>query len=162
MRRGEAQTSQDLSALCRLAGEQAESWQAGGSRARASFASPSRRRLSWKVGLTASSLVLTLAVLAAQFRGESASASPQVPAAAAAQPQAARLEPAYTACDAPACQPDARSQVAAPSAAIPGAVRTPPSTGITEAVVPIPAQAEDPSESQSIKELNESQPGGSC
>jgi hypothetical protein len=82
MKTEEPRTPPGLYALCQQAGEDAARWQAGATRGsasarRAARAAPPRRRLL-KFGLVTGLSLLTLAVVAAQFRSVPAAARSQV------------------------------------------------------------------------------------
>lgn len=97
MKTGDSQTPLGLRALCQQAGERAEGWHAGtgtgtgGDSARAAAPALLRRKPLLQAGLVGSLSVLALAVVAAQFRSEPASAGAAVPVPKAVPPQAAQL-----------------------------------------------------------------------
>jgi len=151
---------QKLSALCGVAGKEAQRLQPGASVAR-DAAARSRRKLFWKILAGTSSAVIAIAVLAV-VRSEPApfvaqTSRPSVaPPRAAASPVCERLDCTTTASN------QSASSVAAPVVVehlTPGVASIPPA-------LPETAQAESRAASepmtQAEKELADSQPDGSC
>jgi len=150
---------QYLRTLCGVAGKEAQNLQPEASVAREA-AARSRRQLFWKILGGAGSAVVTVAVLAVNHSEPAPSVS-QTPAPSVAPPRAA----ANPSCETLDCTLTVSDQIAPPPAApvvvenvAPTVAAIPPA--LPETAAPESRAATPPTQAE--KELEDSQPGGSC
>jgi len=151
---------QELGALCRVAGKEAQHLQPEASVA-CDAAARSRRKLFWKILAGTSSSVVAIAVLAV-VRSEPAPSVAQTSGPSVAPPRAA----ASPICERFDCTTTASDQSASSVAAPVVAEHLAPSVTSIPLALPETAQTESRAASQPMtqaeKELADSQPDGSC